>query len=434
MMVEGTNRPDLRRFQRVARISNVAREKVKGKLLPLMDDTRDNYLARIEREGEDIYVKAVATPWVGEHGIHLLVIPDRRDHHNTPGIADLSLEALGNSLQLAESLAYNTLQQEGISEVDFGVNHSRGEIVRGEKSMLATIPLNLHIHVTGYSPEDMQPISTDEIRRSSELTGRTGEALYKLGEELFFGEVVPVLRAAFSSFNTMFQEMTDQRGRKRFRMTNERMGFAHPELPKILQAMDRVAKQKYDELAKCFVEFDDQSNQFVTKSDENKRYQVLPIEVRQQNIDQYIKNHPSLSIAVQVGLRLLAAEAKDEQVVTERELAILEQKKGSPLTDNERQAQIGHIANRFWAYKDLAYALVWSAQKEPNGEVTWIFGFDPKVFTIHGPHQSSANTNKLVERDTTQHFTHGQLQRVQQRESAVLAKTKQEIEALEVKI
>lgn len=133
-MTEGIARRDIPRFRnagfRVARVLNVARERVVGKLPPLMDDTRVNYLARVEGREEDIYVKAVATPWAGEHGIHLLVIPDRKDHLNVPGIADLSSEALGDSLKLAESLAYNTLQQEGISEVDFGINHSRAELRR----------------------------------------------------------------------------------------------------------------------------------------------------------------------------------------------------------------------------------------------------------------------------------------------------------------
>ncbi|MDP2684890.1 MAG: hypothetical protein Q8P20_07705 [bacterium] len=436
-MTEEITRRDLPRFKKegfkVARVVNVAREKVEGRLPPLMDDTRANYLARVAGEKEDIYVKAVASPWTGEHGIHFLVIPDRMDHENIPGIADLSPEALGRSLQLAESLAYHTLQQMGISEVDFGINHSRGELKRGRKSILASIPLNLHIHVTGYNPQDLEPLSTEDIIKSSEITGRTSEALYVLGEQLLFEEIIPELKTTFPSFGDVFTEIRDQRSRKRFKMTEGRKGFQHPDLPKILQAMDEIAKRKYDELAKCFFEFDDSSNQFVTKQDELERYKLLGRETRLQNIEQYIENHRGLSRGVKLGLTLLASIAKDEQVVVERELGILEQKRGIGLTEEEREVQIGHIANRFWAYKDLAYALVWSAQKENNGEMTWIMGFNPKVFTIHGPHQSSAHTNKLVERDISGHFTPEQLQAVQQREMAVLVQTKEEIKALELK-
>ncbi len=437
-MTESITRRDLPRFKnpgfRVARVLNVAREKVEGKLPPLMDDTRANYLARLEGREEDIYVKAVATPWTGEHGIHFLVIPDRRDHQNMPGIADLNAETLGQSLQLAESLAFHTLQQDGISEVDFGVNHSRGELTRGKKSMLATIPLNLHIHVTGYDSQDLEPISTEEIIKSSEITGRTGEALYALGEQLLFGEIVSALKSTFPSFDTVFSEIKDQQGRRRFKMVEGRKGFQHLDLPKILQAMDALAKQKYDEIAMCFFEFDSESNQFVTKRDEAARYKLLPRENRIQNIEEYIYNHQNLSDGVKLGLTLLAAIAKDEQTVVERELGILEQKKGHALTEAEKEAQTAHTANRFWAYKDLAYALVWSAKREGNGEVTWIFGFDPKVFTIHGPHQSSAYTNKLVERDISGYFTSERLERIKQREAAVLAKTKEEIGALELKV
>lgn len=436
-MTEGITRRDLPRFQndgfKVARVSNVAREKIEGKLPPLMDDTRADYLALIEGEEDDIYVKAVATPWVGEHGIHFLVIPDRRDHLNTAGVSDVSSEVLGNSLELTESLAYHILQQEGISEVDFGINHSRGELTRQGKSMLATIPKNLHIHATGYSQEDLEPVRIEEIVKSPELTGRTEEALYALGEGLFFGEIVPVLKTTFTSFNSLFSEIRDQRGRKRFNMIGGRSGFQHPELPKILQAIDKLAKQKYDELAKCFFEFDNSSNQFVTKEDQSARYKLLPREARLQRVDEYINNHQNLSGGVKLGLRLLATIAKDERVVVERELGILEQKKGGELTQSEREAQVGLIANRFWAYKDLAYSMVWSAKKEDNDDITWTFGFDPKVFTIHGPHQSSTNTDKLIERDISKYFTKEQLQGIQQRETVVLAQVREEIPALEIK-
>lgn len=436
-MTEGITRGDLPRFRKTAsevkRVLNVAREKVEGKLPPLMDDTRENYLARIKEEDGSIYVKAVATPWTGKHGIHFLVIPDRADHQNTPGIADISEEVLRDSLILSESLAYQTLQYNGISEVDFGVNHSRGELKRGKKSMLATIPQNLHIHITGYNPEDFEPVSNEDIAKSPELTGRTEEALYALGEGLFFGEIVPELRDRFPAFDALFAEISDQRGRKRFKMLNGRHGFQNPQLPKILQAIDALAKQKYDELAKCFFEFDNESNQFVTKQDESARYQLLPRESRAKNVNEYINNHQNLSDGVKLGLKLLATIAKDEGTVMDRELAVAAQQKGSALTEVERESQMGIIANRFWAYKDLAYAMVWSAKKDDSGEITWIFGFDPKVFTIHGPHQSSAYTNKLVERDTAQYFSAEQLQTIQQRESAVLSKTKQEIAGLEIK-
>ncbi len=407
-MTEGIFRRNLPRFKnpdfRVAQVLNVARENVDGKLLSLMDDTRANYLGRIVGEKEDVYVKAVASPWTGEHGIHLLVIPDRKDHLNIPGIADLSPEALGQSLQLAESLARKILNQGGISEVDFGINHSR-DLKRGEKSPLASIPRNLHIHVTGYTPEDLESVSTKDIMESSDLTGRTEEALYALGEGLFFGEIVPALKTAFPSFDRVFSEIRDQRGRKRFIMTDGRNGFQHPDLPKILQAIDSLAKQKYDELAKCFFEFNSETNKFVIKQDESARYQLLLRENRLRNIDKYIDNHRNLSSGVKLGLKLLAAIAKDEQVVMERELDILAQKKGNELTEAERGVQIGFIANRFWAYKDLAYAMVWSAY-----------------------------TSKLVERDISKHLTKDQLQIIQQKEAFVLAQTREEMETLEIRI
>lgn len=437
-MTEGSIRAELPRFKnsgfQVSQVANVAREKIEGKLPPLMPDTRANYLARIEGNNEDIYVKAAASPWTGLEGIHLLVIPDRKDYRDIPGVADLSPEALGKSLQVAESLANSMLTQPGISEVDFGINHTRAELKRVEKVPLASFPRNLHIHVTAYNPTDMKAVTSEDIIKSADLTGRTEDALYALGEGLFFGEIVPELRQTFPSFDTIFAEISDQRGRRRFKMLNGRDGFQNPELPKILQAIDGLAKQKYDELAKCFFEFDNGSNQFVTKQDQSARYQLLPRENRVRNVDAYIGNHQNLSSGVKLGLKLLAAIAKDEGSVVERELAIAAERKGRELTESETESQIGIIANRFWAYKDLAYAMVWSAKKAENGEVTWIFGFDPKVFTIHGPHQSSAYTNKLVERDISGYFSHEQLLAAQEREKAVLLQTKEEIPGLKARI
>lgn len=288
--------------------------------------------------------------------------------------------------------------------------------------------------MTGYTKEDMELVSTEDIMESSELTGRTEEALYALDEGLLFGEIVPALKDTFPTFDTIFSEIRDQRGRKRFQMNDERSGFQHPDLPKILQALDALAKQKYDELAKCFLEFDSESSQFVTKQDESARFKLLPRESRLRSIGEYISNHQNLSSGVKLGLMFLAAKAKDEQLVVKRELGILEKKKGSALTEAEKEVQIGHIANRLWAYKDLAYAMVWSAKRDDTGKVTWIFGFDPKVFTIHGPHQSSAYTNKLVERDMLGYFTLEQLQKAKEREAIVLAQTREEMKTLEVKV
>lgn len=430
------NRQDLPRIKNnpdVARVLNVAREKVDGKLPPLMEDTRTNFLARVVGNTEDIYVKAVASPWVGQHGIHFMVIPDSKDHRNIPGISDLNSKGLGDSLQLAESLAYHTLQQDGISEVDFGINHSRGELKRGRKSILASIPLNLHIHITGYNPRDLEPLTADDITKSSEITGRTGEALYTLGEEIIYGEIFPQLRESFPTFNAIFGEVKDMRGRKRLKMVQGRESFSHPDFPIILQAMDKLAKQKYDELAKCFFEYDETSGQFVTNQNQDERYKLLDRETRIAKIKDYIGDH-ALSSGVKLGLLMLAGIAKDEQTVMDRELNILAQRKGGDLTEEETEAQAANIANRFWAYKDLAYALVWSAKKAENGEVEWIVGFDPKVFTIHGPHQSSAYTNKLVERDIKGYFTHDQLEAAKRREKEVLSEVKEEMKSLEITV
>lgn len=410
--------PGFRKGLRVAQIYNVLRKE--GSLPPLMDDVRANYLVLYPLEHVRIFLKAVASPYTGEHGVHFLTIPDARDGSNIPGIKDLSTKDLASTLQFAEAFAYQTLQQEGIDEVDFGFHHSRAEFTGIPKQRAATFPKNLHVHITGFSEQDMKSLPKDEVLGDPDLRGKTGEALYALGEQLVMHEVVTPLGNDNPAFNELFEEIKDERGRVRFKMKQGRASFRNLEMPVLLQEIDSRAKEVYDSLGKCFFDYDEQNERFVEKDDQYKRFQLLPVSVRKERLAEYVKKRPWLSDGAQSVLKVLAQKAKDETEIVERELKRAEKTRGSALTSEESDSVRKKTADRFWAYKDLAYTMVWSAKKQENGDVEWIFGFDPKIFTVEGIPQSSAFTDKLIVRDTKVSFTPDQLEAVQNRERNVI--------------
>ncbi len=423
-MTEGHSLKERHVFRKVlpvAQVVNVSRHPAKeGGLPPLMDDVRENYLVSYPGKDVTVYLKAIAGPYTGEHGVHFLTIPDMRDGSDIPGVKDLSPEELGATLQFAESFAYQTFKLQGIYEVDFGLHHSRAEFTGIPKQRAATFPRNLHIHITGYSGEDMKPLPREEVLKDSDIRGKTGEALYFLGKQLFMHEVIEPLRIENPAFNELFEEIKDERGRMRFKMRRGREGFRNSEMPILLQEIDRRAKRAYDELGRCFFEYDEQNGKFVEKDDQYKRFKLLPRDVREERVTEYIQTRSWLSNAAQLVLTAFAKKAREETEITERELKRAEAIKESELTQQESDLVRKKTADRFWAYKDLAYTMVWSARKKENGGVEWIFGFDPKIFTVEGIPQSSAFTDKLIVRDPKSSFTPQQLEEVQMRERRVI--------------
>lgn len=409
----------LRRGGAYAIVENVARRPKEGPIPPLMDDVRANFLVVAPGERITAYLKAVAGPYTGEHGAHLLVVPDANDRKDLPGIKDLSPADLGTTLQMVEAVAHATLQQPGIEEVDFGWHHSRSELAGIPKQRSATFPKNLHIHITGYSREDMRPLPSDEVIKNSDLRGKTGEALHFFAEEIFIHEILTQLQTD-TAFSDIFEQIRDERGRVRFRMRNGRKDFESPELPVILQTIDRRAKEVYDEVGKCFFQYDTDNDRFVENDDQYQRFKLLPLVERRERIDEYIRERPWLSGGAGLALRLLAEIAMDEKEVLEREL-VKARPIDTSLTDFRSDDVLKQTANRFWAYKDLVYTMVWSARKGDGNDVEWIFGFDPMIFTVEGFPQSSSFTDKIIlKRDGA--FTPEQLMVIQERERKIIAK------------
>jgi hypothetical protein len=415
------NLPSFRPGLRVAKVPSLLRESPKeGGLPPLMEDVRNNHLAVAEAEGVLIYLKSVAAPYTGEHGAHFLVIPDANDKRDIPGIKDLELTDLGRVLQIAESVAFHTLQQEGIDEVDFGLHHSRAEFIGIPKQRIATFPVNLHIHINGYSEEDMVEVSKEDALKDSDIRGKTGEALYKILEQIVTSEVTGPLSNERLEFNRIFEEIKDERGRVRFKMKRGRIDFSNESFPVILQSIDEKAKKAYDDLARCFFEYDAEKDTFVEGDNEYKRFKLLDTNERIRRINEYIEERLWLSEGAKFSLRFLSGAAVPEDDVVKRELDKEQRKKGSVISGMEHEMILKRTADRFWAFKDLAYTMVWSARKQESGDIEWIFAFDPKVFTVEGIPQSSAFTDKLIVRDPGNSYSDEQLNRIRERELRIV--------------
>lgn len=418
-------RSNLSRFQRtnpIVEVDNVLRANTERNLPPLMEDTRRTFIAAYEPSGSEVtlYLKAAAVPYTGQNGVHLLVVPDRKDHQDIPGIAALSVIQLQQTLQFAESVGRHTLQQPGIEEIDFGWHYAREGTKQPPKTLVASFPRNFHIHVAGFSNEDMRPLTSEEIQQSSYLTGITDEAIYPVIEQLLFNEVIPSVREQLPVIDDIFQEIKDVRGKRRLRVVTETAEFASPELAEVLKAMDLEGKIAYDEIAKCFFSYDESNSQFIKKDDAYNRFKLLRPDIRNQRLEKYIQQRPWLTRGIKLGLDRLAFFAKDGHQILSRELDKAKNTKDRELSQEEEERVIKDSADRFWTYRDFVYAMVFSAKKGVNLGPDWIFSYDPKVFTIGGITYSSAYTTKLINKDSTNAYTPGQLQAIQRKERQII--------------
>ena len=173
-------------------------------------------------------------------------------------------------------------------------------------------------------------------------------------------------------------------------------------------------------IARCFFEYDNCQGRFVEKEDKYARFKLLPVEERLEKMNSYLAERPWLSNAARTGLQFLAKNAKDETEVLNREPAKSINGEVGQLADSRSDTAMKQAANRFWAYKDLVYTMVWSAKKGEDGKVEWIFGFDPMIFTVEGIPQSSSFTNKIIlKKDGA--LTPEQLMALQESEEKIIA-------------
>lgn len=415
-------RAALPRFQRsdaIVRVDSLLRSKTREMLPPLMEDTRRSYLAVYQPENAEmvVYLKAVAVPYTGENGIHLLAIPDRPDHQDIQSVSDLSEWEFARALQFSEFVARQTLIQDGIEEVDFGWHFAREGVDQRPKNRIASSPRNLHLHITGYSGQDMIPVATSKIRQDPLLASIADDAISPLLQQIIFNEVIPSTGEVYPFFGEFFEEV-EMRGKKRLKVKNQ--AFSDQRLAVLLRALDLNGRSSYDQLAKCFFVFDEDSQSYVKDDDEYQRFKPLQSVESDRRLTQYFSSRSWLTAGAKSGLRWLAYLAKSASEVVDIELRKAEQVKGAILTDSEKSRITSYSADRFWIFRDFVYAMVFSSSKNSYIDNDWVFSFDPKIFSTGGMSLSSANRAKFLNKNPRLSYDPMQLQVIQTKERQLI--------------
>lgn len=400
------------------------------KFPPLLEDARENHYLTVTGENMVAYLKPVAGPYTVD-GLHLLVIPDSLPDRTgmrapLPDMRSLSEVDLGILIKMGRNTAEEMLALlPNVDHVDLGLHYAPKDTYVSEeptidksklKQRINVFPDTMHLHVIGYDKDEIKEKKWEDVVNTKDLLGRTGDAIHTITEEIFNHEVVEGVFAHDSEFNEVFTKTQDARGRLRFKMNSGLDGFDYSALPRILQIIDQNARDSYEGLSKCFFAYDNEENKFVEDPNDHGRYQLLPLKERTEKVTQYIADRSDwLSSASQTGLRILAERAQTAQAILDREAT----SNNAVTRDHRSDTAEKVVANRFWAHKGLAYAMVWSAQRGEDGATEWLFGFDVPVFTVEGIPQSSPIMDKIITKEEGAMPTE-KLRGIQAREASVV--------------
>jgi hypothetical protein len=391
-----------------------------------MEDTRANNLASVEvNENEIVFVKAIAGPYVGTDGLHMMVLPDLKDARDIHEVTDITKGHLSMVLEVAGGLAIHAFEEGGITEVNIGIHTAKDEWVKTPKQRIKNFK-NLHLHVEAANYENKKEITEEQLRRNPEYFGKTPEPFEKIGYQILIHEVLPLLRVGGLPVDDLFEEIVDNQGRLRFKLLNGSETFKKPELALFLQQLDVEGQKAYDDLASCF--FEVENGKFKVDDGQYQRYKLLPVDVRRQKVDEYIQKRDWLSGGSKVGLRLFTSMAQEAEKVIAREMEKVE--KWVPEDhDGLEKSTINQIANRFMAFRGFSYATLFSGMKDENGNVDWTLGIRPSVFLVEG-FVEMAKTYGIIVKHNDRPYTKEELEDVQARERRVIKKVQIDIPKL----
>lgn len=371
--MEGIIIPDALLYTRFAREER--------KLPPLIEDARQNPLVKAETTDGTVYVKDVAILTARQH---MLVIPDQPSGALMGNVQEVPLLLLGDTLQAAGDIAKYYESQPKTEQVDVMINFSTDP-----SKKIQTQP-NLHVHVLGYGPDDIQrPTNRIEMRANPDLRPQESEPLNGVIYDLLDQQVFPAV-AEDPAFSRLFERISDEHGAITYRLIHGDATFSDSDFPRVMQEIHKRSQEVYNQLASAYFEMDKDKGIFLEEVD--GRNKLLSQEKRINNVAVYISEHPSLSLVSQRWLKFLASHATD----LEKVVASKEQAKGSKLSPQERK----HVINRFAAIKDLSYGLTFSGIKT-DGNYDWRMGYDPIVFSTRGTLAASRGIPKAAIVDST---------------------------------
>ncbi len=380
-------------------VSSVAREK-KVKLPPLIQDARENPLLSIKTAEGSVYIKPAAMPYTKRH---MLIVPDLATKEDTPSVTSTPDALLGKTFHAACDIAGYYTKSHNIQEIDIGFNYSPYE----DKKHIATQQRTLHVHVVGFDSEELDyRITRSEALKRPDLKTKVSEPLSNLASELIYQQVLPIIQGKFSNFFRENFEISEDKRHFTLQMKNGLNTLNHPDFPAFLKLLHAESQNVYNEIAKCFLTSDIQTDNFLEGDD--GRYELLSQQERNKRIAEYLARNPNLSESSKRILLLLSGSAKTTQEVIQRK----EEQLGRALSEAERKQEL----NRFMAIKNFAYATVISGKKTGE-DMRWSFGMDPAIFSTRDILQASRSQIKLFERNPGESYDQSTLERVASMES-----------------
>ena len=372
-------------------VHSVALRPNMGPLKSLIDDARDSQPVLTVPEGV-VFLKTPAFLYTPQH---VMVIPDRIDKADAPGIADIDPAFLYDTFGVWHKTIQVMLKEPGVNFIDAGWNYSHTE----RKKRIASQPDTLHLHTIGYRQGDLRSISQQTVLEDSTLRSKLNEKADPISRDLLLGEIIP----AAPDFNHFFAAKDGDP--LRFDIKGGTDILLDPDFAPMMQALHRNGQLAYNELAGCFFDLatlsQDQFGRNIPKATGQRRADLLA----------YLSEHSRISVKSARRLGLLA-----NMVVPFDEL--VRQKFG---TSDVTDSQVKDLLYLQGALNGMAYSVNFSTPVQDGKATSWEMQIHPEVFSSTDLLQASSQF-KLFERDENEALNPEQYSQAMQIEQSIRGK------------
>lgn len=368
-------------------VHSVAQRSNMGDLPSLIQDVRETKPV-LSTTGGKVYVKGAAYVYTPSH---LLIVPDRFDKKDAPGVTDISTDLLFDTFRVASRVATVVARQTDAEFIDLGWNYSPGE----RKKRIASQPDNLHVHVVGYEPNDLQTVDATQVQRDPILSSKLKERMDSVSKDLLVGQVIPNT----PDFDDFFIESL--KDPLAFYL-KDAASFENPDFAAMMQKLHQNGQRTYNQVAQVFFDLDNPQMDYYVRPMPRTSFN------RHAQLTAYLAKKPYISNESAGLLRNLA-----DRVVPFDEL--VRQKFGVNPTDNDAK----NLLYSQGALNGFAYAMTFSADINPDRSVDqWKLKISPKVFSSQDLLQGSAQF-KLFERNENEALSEAQFDRLTKIEQLV---------------
>jgi hypothetical protein len=374
-------------------VHSVALRPNMGPLKSLIDDARDSQPVLKVPEGV-VYLKTPAFLYTPQH---VMVIPDRKDKADAPGVADIEPAFLHDTFGVWYKSIEVMQEVPGTNFIDAGWNYSHTE----RKKRIASQPDTLHLHTIGYRQGDLRPISSQTVLEDPTLRSKLKEKADPISHDLLLREIIP----ATPDFKHFFAAKDGDP--LRFDVRGGMDILLDPDFAPMMQALHRNGQLAYNKLAGCFFDLINLSQ------DRYGRNMPKAAGQRRADLLAYLSEHSQISAKSARRLGLLA-----NMVVPFDELV---RKKFRTLDATD--SQVKDLLYLQGALNGMAYSVNFSAPVQDGKAVGWEMQIHPEVFSSTDLLQASSEF-KLFERDENEALTLEQYSQAMQIEKSIRGKVK----------